>query len=329
MLCANKKKNIFTLCFYLEWNALRLFYFQLWLLCKIVSNFQESQAELKEKTQSLEHTINSLNQQLHKAEVTLQLKESMFLRKETDLKHSVKLLQNEIKDLNERLDTDPDDLNQSQSSMIFKKIVDMSSPQGENGDLNLSALMNQIESYKEMQGKWSKREKELVSLLKETSNKLKTMKDAAKGCDCALEENRSVLNTPSQRRIKGKNEEKLEDALELSKQKVASLISRNEQLENQFTEAKETFQRLKNDLKDEVCTLRQENDRCEKDFLNEKNIMEEKHNLEIEKILLVEEVRLVSGKENEYGFFEVKMLNNWAFPEKLYPSPLLRILIFF
>ena len=58
----------------------------------------------------------------------------MFLRKETDLKHSVKLLQNEIKDLNERLDTDPDDLNQSQSSMIFKKIVDMSSPQGENGD---------------------------------------------------------------------------------------------------------------------------------------------------------------------------------------------------
>lgn len=284
---------------------------------------------MKEKTQSLEHTINSLNQQLHKAEVTLQLKESMFLRKETDLKHSVKLLQNEIKDLNERLDTDPDDLNQSQSSMIFKKIVDMSSPQGENGDLNLSALMNQIESYKEMQGKWSKREKELVSLLKETSNKLKTMKDAAKGCDCALEENRSVLNTPSQRRIKGKNEEKLEDALELSKQKVASLISRNEQLENQFTEAKETFQRLKNDLKDEVCTLRQENDRCEKDFLNEKNIMEEKHNLEIEKILLVEEVRLVSGKENEYGFFEVKMLNNWAFPEKLYPSPLLRILIFF
>ena len=276
---------------------------------------------MKEKTQSLEHTINSLNQQLHKAEVTLQLKESMFLRKETDLKHSVKLLQNEIKDLNERLDADPDDLNQSQSSVIFKKIVDMSSPQGENGD-----LMNQIESYKEMHGKWSKREKELVSLLKETSNKLKTMKDAAKGCDCALEENRSVLNTPSQRRIKGKNEEKLEDALELSKQKVASLISRNEQLENQFTEAKETFQRLKNDLKDEVCTLRQENDRCEKDFLNEKKIMEEKHNLEIEKILLVEEVRLISGNENEYGFFDVKMLNNWAFPEKLYPS-LFRTLI--
>jgi len=115
------------------------------------------------------------------------------------------------------------------------------------------------------------------------------MKDAAKCCDCALEESRSVLSTPSQRRIKGKIEERLEDALELSKQKVASLISRNEQLENQLTETKETFQRLKNDLKDEVYTLRQENDRCQKDFLNENKIMEEKHNLEIEKILLVEE----------------------------------------
>ena len=236
-----------------------------------------------------------MNQQLHKAEVTLQLKESMFLRKETDLKHSIKLLQNEIKDLNERLDSSPDDMNQSQSSVIFKKIVDMSSPERENNDLNVSTLINQLDSYKEMQGKWSKREKELVSLLKETSKKLKTMKDATKCCEGTHEEGSSDSNSPSERYLKGKNVDRLEDSLELSKQKVAFLLSKNEQLESQLSEAKETFQRLKNELKDEVYTLRQENDRCEKDFLNEKRIMEEKHNLEVEKVLLVEEVSLFIG----------------------------------
>ena len=243
---------------------------------------------MKEKTQSLEHTINLLNQQLNKAEVTLQLKESMFLRNETDLKHSIKLLQNEVKELNERLDSD--DSNQSQSSLIFKKI-DVSSPLQKIGNPDVSLLENQLQSYKEMQGKWSKRERELVSLLKETSAKLKTMKDTTKCCDCVFQKNSRVTDptSPSQRT----------DALELSKQTVASLTSRTEQLETDLLCWKKDFKRLKSEKEEEVRNLRldfkQDKERCEEEFSNERKIMEEKHDLEVQKILLVEEVRFIDS----------------------------------
>jgi len=266
----------------------------------------------------------------------LQLKESMFLRKESDLKHSIKLLQGELKNLNEQLESN--DLNQTQSSVIFQKIVDLSAKddkvtENETESANFKSKVvsyestianyenqvvgyerkimsyeNKIADYESKEANWLTRETELVGLLKETTRNLKLLKEGGKkSCDCAVFED--VLSeklhhtswTGHQSTCKAKerqssnDEERLSNALELSRQRVASLISSKEELQlrvevllNELNELKEKHaDELENEKR--KCELSKE--RSSKDFDKERSMLEEKHKLEVEKILIIEEVR--------------------------------------
>ena len=236
-----------------------------------------------------------MKQQIHKADVTLQLKESMFLRKETDLKHSIKLLQSEVRELNEQVEND----DQSQSSLIFKKIVGMSSA---NENESESDLVGRLEAYKKKEQRWTDREKELSSLLRETTERLKKMKDE-KTCDCVFQDTllekmetaswESEL-TPYKKQRQKSDEERLSSALELSRQRIESLVSSNESLSLKVESLGKELNQLKVEYDNEIERLKellgQTNNELEQEFDNERKILKEKHGLEIQKILLIEEV---------------------------------------
>ena len=240
------------------------------------------------------------------------------MRKETDLKHSIKLLQNEVTELNARLEScedggsGEDSLNRSQSSLIFKKIVDMSSSQsspfGVSKSNNDASLADQLASYKEMRDKWNKRERDLVSLLKRTNEKLKTLKEE-KCINCVIHGNSNNSNSSlvldqatghssslskSRSELRTFDQDRLSDALAQSKQKVASLMRQKEQLENDLSSLRRDHQQLVYDKDGEVKNLRasfgRDRTKLENEFSDERRMMEEKHNLELEKLLLVEEV---------------------------------------
>ncbi|XP_066933836.1 golgin subfamily A member 6-like protein 22 [Clytia hemisphaerica] len=267
---------------------------------------KELDVQSRKEILALEATIEAQKQDLHKAEVTLQLKESAFLRKETDLKHSLKLLQSEVKELNEKLESVDSDSLQSRSSLIFKKIVDSK----EGSETEMKAKLT---TYENKEIKWQTREKELTGLLKETVDKLKRMKEENQ-CDCNVfrdsmmekMETTSWLdhmspNRKNKERQKS-DEERLSTALELSRQKVASLFSSNEQLEldvekleKNIAALRESKELLKNEL--------------EKEFERERTIIEEKHKLEVEKILLIE-VRKKEKMRREFQLEKDKLRNN-------------------
>ena len=241
------------------------------------------------------------------------------------------MLQSEIKDLNERFESN--DLNKSQSSVIFQKIVDLSA-KDDNGheikrksaDLNykdavyeskISSYESKIEAYERKikvyeskianyenkEENWLARETELVGLLKETTQNLKALKEEKRYDFMVFEDvlsERQVQQSlcKTKERQTSSDEERLSNALELSRERVASLISSKEELEIKVEDLVKELNNLKEKHAEALKTVERERalskETFSKDFDKERNMLEEKHRLELEKILIIEEVCHVS-----------------------------------
>ena len=203
---------------------------------------------------------------VQKAQVDLKLKTAVWGRTEVDLKHKIKLLQDELNRINTK-----ENLNRSRTSVILEQILSPNRPSSEEKVKN-----EKEEIWKQKEFQWKCREDELSSLLEETRDKLKTALDNSDdtfnnsckeklGTMSPSTENRVSFLIKSKQKLWSLKEssykqdlERASEAIEKWKRRCADIEKLKKGLENSVLICQAEQRSAENECEQEVNKLKQE-----------------------------------------------------------------------